>query len=152
MDVGNGTLVAVMLSIVLFMGGCASMGELTDEVIKAKNSGKEGFTRVYPVTENQAWDLTRTVFRREKADEIEANEREQYVIAATGMKMVVFGSVMGVWFQPVDSEHTLFTVLTRRRAGENFPRLTATRFYEKLDEAVNTLQTGKTPPYIHHGD
>jgi uncharacterized protein YceK len=139
----------ITFSVILLLGGCASMQELTNEVIKARNTGKEGVTKVYPVTENQAWDITEAVFRWEKTDNIEEHKNENYVIAGMGMKMVAFGSVMGVWIEPVDSGHTMLTVVTRRRvASDIFTRLTAPRFYERFDKGVKIVKSGKELPVI----
>lgn len=139
----------ILLSIFLLTSGCASMQELTDAVIKAKNTDNEGVVKVYPVDEEQAWDITRAVFRWEKTDEIRENHEEDYVIAGIGMKMVAFGSVMGVWFKPVDPGHTMLTVVTRRRAASDiFTNLTASRFYERFDEGVKIIQSGKELPVV----
>ncbi len=149
MDGFMGKLLVFALSVFLLMSGCASMQELKSEVIKAKDSGKEGVTRVYPVTDNQAWDITRAVFRWEKTDEIEEYKKENYVIAGMGMKMVAFGSVMGVWIEPVDAGHTMLTVVTKRRvAGDIFTRLTAPRFYERFEQGVKIIKSGKELPVI----
>jgi hypothetical protein len=139
----------ITLSVIFLVSACASMRELTDEVIKARNTGKEGVTKVYPVTKNQAWDITKTVLCWEKTDEIEEHKDENYVIAGTGMKMAVFGSVMGVWIESVDSGHTMITVLTRRRVrNDTFTRLTAFKFYERFDQGVKIVKSGKKLPVI----
>ncbi len=139
----------LILSISVLMSGCASMQELSDEVIKARNTGKEGVERVYPVSEAQAWNISRAVFRWEKTDEIQENHDENYVIAGIGMKMVCFGSVMGVWIKPVDDEHTMLSVVTRRRvASDIFTSLTASRFYERFDQGVRIIKSGRELPVI----
>ncbi len=127
------------------------MQELTNEVISARNTGKEGVAKVYPVTKNQAWDITRAVFGWEKTDEIEEHPDGNYLITSTGMKMLAFGSVMGVWIEPVDSDNTRMTVITRRRVkGDIFTELTPSKFYERFDQGVKIVKSGKklpvTPP------
>jgi hypothetical protein len=144
-------LLPVFLSMIIFASGCASMQELTKEVINARNSGKEGVTKVYPVTEKQAWDITRAVFHWEKTEEIEEHPDQGYVITSTGMKMLAFGSVMGVWIEPVDSDNTRITVIAKRRVKtDTFTDLTPSKFYERFDEGVKILKSGKkltaTPP------
>ncbi|HET6420189.1 MAG TPA: hypothetical protein VFG19_08540 [Geobacteraceae bacterium] len=149
MDGLMGRYLIIVLSVIFLMSGCASMQELTDEVIKARNSGKEGVTKVYPVDEEQAWDITRAVFRWEKTDPIQENHVENYVIAGMGMKMVAFGSVMGVWIEPVDPGHTKLTVISMRRvASDIFTHLTVPRFYERFDEGVKIIKSGKELPVI----
>ncbi len=139
----------IVLPVIFLMSGCASMQELTTEVVKARNIGKEGITKVFPVTDSQAWDIAEAVFRWEKTDEIEKHRSENYVIAGMGMKMAVFGSVMGVWIEPVDSGNTKLTVVTRRRVeSDKFTRLTAPRFFERFDQGVKIIKSGKALPLI----
>ena len=125
------------------------MQELTNEVINARNAGKEGVTKVYLVTKNQAWDITRAVFSWEKTDEIEEHPDGNYVITSTGMEMLAFGSVMGVWIEPVDSDNTRMTVITKRRAQrDKFTELTAPRFYERFEQGIKIIKSGKELPVI----
>jgi hypothetical protein len=143
--------IILTLCTILLSSGCASLQDLTNEVINARNSGKEGVTKVYPVTENQAWEITRAVFRWEKTDEIVEHPDEGYLITSTGMKMLAFGSVMGVWIEPVDSDNTRITVIAKRRVNTDmFTNLTTSKFYERFDQGVNILKSGKklpiTPP------
>ncbi len=149
MDGLMGRHLIMALSVIFLMSGCASMQELTTEVMKARSTGTAGVTKVYPITEEQAWDVARAVFRWEKTDEVEENRKEHYMITSTGMKMVAFGSVMGVWIEPVDSKHTKLTVISMRRvASDTFTRLTVSRFYERFDEGLKIIKSGKKLPVI----
>ncbi len=137
------------LSVIFLVSGCASTQELASELIKARNSGKEGVAKVYPVSEDQAWDITKTIFRWEKTDEIEEHRNENYVIASTGIKTAAFGSVMGVWIEPVNSDHTTITVLTRQRVeGGTLTRLTVPEFFNRFDQGVKIIKSGKKLPVI----
>jgi len=125
------------------------MQELTTEVVKAREAGNEGVTKVYPVAENQAWDITKAVFCWEDTDEIVEHRDENYVITSTGMNMVAFGSVLGVWIEPVDSDNTRMTVITRRRVpSDTFTRLTAETFYKRFEQGIKIVKSGKKLPVI----
>ncbi len=131
--------------------GCVSFHELADDVVKARKAGNEGVIKTYPVDTNQAWDITLAVFRWEKTDEIEQHRDENYVITSTGMKMIAYGSVMGVWIEPEDSGSTRITVITKRRVqSDPFTRLTPATFYERFEQGVKIIKSGGelpvTPP------
>jgi hypothetical protein len=145
-------LVLVFLSIFFLASGCASYNELSREVVAAGKAGKNGISKVYPVDTDQAWEITRAVFRWEKTDEIVEHRNENYVLTSTGMKMVAFGSVIGVWIEPVDPDHTKITVITRRRVQkDSFTNLTAAIFYEKFEQGVKIVKSGKTLPDVSPG-
>jgi uncharacterized protein YceK len=52
----NATLVYVFLCAAITLTGCASL----NDVVRAKEAGTEGMTQIYPVTQEQAWDIART--------------------------------------------------------------------------------------------
>jgi len=65
------------------------------------------------------------------------------------MEMLAFGSVMGVWIEPVDSDNTRMTVITKRRAQrDKFTDLTASRFYERFEKGIKIIKSGKELPVI----
>jgi hypothetical protein len=141
----------VVLSSIFLASACASLGDLTEEVMKARESGKEGITKVYPVNTDEAWEITIAVFRWEKTDEVEEHRDRNYVITSTGMKMATFGSVMGVWIEPVDADHTEITVITRRRVqSDTFTELTGPKFFKRFEQGMRIVKSGRklplTPP------
>jgi hypothetical protein len=140
-----------VLSSIFLVSACASLGDLTEEVIKARESGKEGITKVYPVNADEAWEITIAVFRWEKTDEVEEHRDRNYVITSTGMKMATFGSVMGVWIEPVDADHTKIKVITKRRVqSDTFTELTGTKFFKRFEQGMMIVKSGRklplTPP------
>jgi hypothetical protein len=131
----------------ILTSGCVNLQELTREIIEARKAGQQGMEKVYPVTTYQACFITKSVFRWEKTDELAVHPEENYIITSTGMKMAAFGSVMGVWIEPVDSEHTKINVLTRRRVEwDLFTRLTAVKFYQRFQQGVTIVKSGKPLP------
>ena len=142
-------LVFAILAVLLMTGGCASLPELSDQVVQAKLSGKQGVTKVYPVSVNQAWEIAEAVFRWEKCDAVKENRQENYMITSTGMKMVAFGSVMGVWLEPIDESTTKVTVVTRRRVEKDFfTKLDAPTFFERFGKGIEIVKEGKKLPVV----
>jgi hypothetical protein len=142
-------LALLLLSALLILGGCTGILALTDEVIQAKMTGKEGVVKVYPISDSQAWEISNTVFRWEKTDDVLENRSGNYLITSSGMQMVALGSVMGVWIEPAALDRAKITVITRHRdKGDMFTRLTAERFFQSFDQAVRILKSGDKLPLL----
>ena len=138
--------VLILICPLFLLSGCASLNDLVKEVTSAKKDGNGGVAKIYPVNINQAWDITEAVFRWEKTDEIEEHRNENYVITSTGMKMVAFGSVMGIWIEPVDPNNTRVTVITKRRIKDIFTRLTTSTFHERFEQGIDIVKRGEPLP------
>jgi hypothetical protein len=135
----------VLLITVFFLAaGCASLDELSGKVMEARETGREGLVRIYPVSNEEAWEITRAVFLWEKTDDVQERRDRNYCITSTGMKMVAFGSVMGVWIEPVDENNTRITVITRRRVdSDTFTQLTGPKFMKRFEQGVTIVKGGK---------
>jgi hypothetical protein len=105
-------LLVALLVAMMMASGCASPQTLVDAVLLAKKTGTEGVARVYAIPSDQAWEIARAVFRWEKVDEVGEHRAENYMIASSGMKMVAFGTVIGVWIEPVELTTTRITVVS----------------------------------------
>jgi len=127
-----------------WVAGCATMSD----VVRSKG---EGTVNVYPVNEEQAWDIARTVFRWEGTDAIEEHRKEGYMLTSSGMNLISYGTVMGAWVEPVDKDSTKVTVVTKRRIATNLATtLTEATFHKRFAQAVDIIKAGKplplTPP------
>ncbi len=56
----------ILLLFVALLNGCSTM----NDVVRVKEAGTEGTTKVYPVNADQAWEISKTVFRWEGSDAI----------------------------------------------------------------------------------
>jgi len=138
-----------VLTVSLLVIGCASRQTLSDKVILEKKSGTGGVTKSYPVSADQAWEITSSVFRWEKTDEVIENREENYMLASSGMKMAAFGSVMGVWIEPVDQITTKITVILKQRGNCcEFTNLTLKRFFQNFEKGVSIVKSGRKLPAI----
>jgi len=128
------------VSLLIWFAGCATMGD----VAKSK---AEGTSKVYPVTADQAWDISKAVFRWEGADAIEEHKTEGYMVTSSGMNWVSWGAVMGAWIEPIDKDNTRVTVVTKRRIATNIATtLTETTFHDRFAQGVNIIKAGKSLP------
>ena len=135
--IGLALLLPLMLS-----SGCSTMSD----VVKAKESGQEGTTKIYPVSTTQAWDISKTVFRWEGCGAIEEHKHEGYMLTSSGVNLVPWGTVMGAWIEPA-GKGSKVTVVTKRRISLNVATtLTEATYQKRFAQAVDIVKSGKPLP------
>jgi hypothetical protein len=72
-------------------------------------------SRVYPVNAEQAWEIARTVFRWEETEAVEEHRAEGRMLASSRESPISWGTMMGVWIEPVDKDKTRVTVVVKRK-------------------------------------
>jgi hypothetical protein len=133
----------IILSFVAQLSGCATL----NDVVRVKEEGSEGTTKVYPVNTDQAWEISKAVFRWEGTDAIEEHKDQGYMLTSSGMNMVSWGTVMGAWVESVDKDNTKVTVVTKRRVSMNIATtLTEGTFHNRFAQAVEIVKKGQTLP------
>jgi len=137
------SLAAVVL-VALVLAGCSTTGD-------ALRDKQNGTAEVYPVNQDQAWDIARTVFRWEGADAIEEHKSEGYMVTSSGMNLVSYGTVMAAWVEPAVDDSSKVTVVTKRRLATNLvTTLTEGTFHNRFRQAVAIVKSGTplpaTPP------
>lgn len=133
----------LFVTLSIAVSGCSTM----QDVVKVKQSGAEGTTRSYAVSEAQAWEIAKTVFRWEGADAIEEHRDQHYMLTSSGVNLVSWGAVMGAWVEPVKDDETKVTVVTKRRVTMNVATtLTETTFHKRFAQAVNIVRKGQPLP------
>ena len=129
------TVCAFIMIVMALAPGCASMGD----VVEDRHKG-EGLTKTYAVSFDQAWDISRTVFRSIGADAIEEHRDERYMLTSTSMNLLTAGTVMGAWIEPISNNNVHVTVITKRRVATNiFTKLTKRTFHERFAKEVATI-------------
>jgi hypothetical protein len=127
----------------LLFAGCATM----NDVVRVKEAGTEGTTKVYPVNVDQAWEISKAVFRWEGSDAIEEHKDQGYMLTSSGMNLVSWGTVMGAWIEPVDADDTKVTVVTKRRVTVNIATtLTEGTYHKRFAQAVEIIKDGQPLP------
>jgi len=135
--------VIIFLSYVALFTGCATM----NDVVQVKEAGTEGTTKVYPVNADQAWEISKTVFRWEGSDAIEEHRDQGYMLTSSGINLVSWGTVMGAWIEPVDKNNTKVTVVTKRRVTINIATtLTEGTYHRRFAQAVEIVKKGQPLP------
>ncbi len=136
-------LVVVLISFIALLSGCATM----NDVVRVKEEGTEGTTKVYPVTADQAWEISKAVFRWEGSDAIEEHRDQGYMLTSSGINLVSWGTVMGAWIEPVDKNNTKVTVVTKRRVTVNIATtLTEGTYHRRFAQAVELVKKGQPLP------
>ena len=135
--------VIIFLSYVALFTGCATM----NDVVQVKEAGTEGTMKVYPVNADQAWEISKTVFRWEGSDAIEEHRDQGYMLTSSGINLVSWGTVMGAWIEPVDKNNTKVTVVTKRRVTINIATtLTEGTYHRRFAQAVEIVKKGQPLP------
>jgi hypothetical protein len=135
--------VMILLSFLILISGCATM----NDVVRVKEAGTEGTTKVYPVNADQAWEISKAVFRWEGSDAIEEHKDEGYMLTSSGMNLVSWGAVMGAWIKPIDKGNTEVTVVTKRRLTINIATtLMESTFHKRFAQAVEIVRRAQPLP------
>jgi hypothetical protein len=136
-------LAAVLILLVPWSAGC--MSSMSD-ILTARQSG-EGETRVYGVNVETAWEISKTVFRWEKTENIEEHKLEGYMLTNAGQNFISAGSVMGAFFEAADSGSTKVTMISKRRMATNLATgLTEGTYHKRFQQAVDIVRSGKSLP------
>lgn len=132
---------AALLFIALLPGCTATM----QDVIEAEN---QGTAVVYPVTLNEAWDISRSVLHWEGADLIESHREEGYMLSTVPQSFWSTGGLVGVWIDSVTQHHTKVTIVVKKRHPQTIggPPFTESDFQKKFAEAVEIVSSGKPLP------
>jgi len=132
-----------MVAACIVLSGCASI----NDVVVAKESGKEGLAHEYAITQDQAWDIARTIFRWEGADGIEEHRNEGYMLTSSGVSLASSGSVMGAWVENGADGKVKVTVVTKRRVKTDlFIPLSEEGFHRRFTQAVAIVKSGQKLP------
>lgn len=137
----NLTLAALIIAFT-FIGCTASM----NDVLKEKN---EGTTKVYPVNQNDAWEIAITVLRWEDCEMIEEHKNSGYMLTKIDEESLLWRgeSLIGVWVDSVSSDKTKVTVVSKRKhEGSIATGLTESTFHETYYKAVDFVKKGLKLP------
>ena len=134
------TLISAVILLVFVAAGCSTMSD----VVTAKD---EGTSETYPVNTDQAWEISKTVFRWEGSDAIEEHRDQGYMLTSSGLNLVSYGAVMGAWVDKIDASHTKVTVVTKRRVKIGvFTTMMESTFHKRFAQAVVIIKRGEPLP------
>ena len=119
------------LLILVCATGCATMSD----VVLSKEQGK-GTSRIYRVNVDQAWEITKVVFRLEQTDAVEEHRSEGYMLTSIKGSLIRWGAMMGIWIEPVNEDSTRVTaVIKKKNSMEVLAPLTEADFHEDFELA-----------------
>ena len=134
------THISAVILLVFVAAGCSTMSD----VVTAKD---EGTSETYPVNTDQAWEISKTVFRWEGSDAIEEHRDQGYMLTSSGLNLVSYGAVMGAWVDKIDASHTKVTVVTKRRVKIGvFTTMMESTFHKRFAQAVVIIKRGEPLP------
>jgi len=112
--------------------GCANK----QDVVIAKLHGR-GSERVYPVTVDQAWTISKTILQLEPTERIEEHRSDGYMLTSSDTGSLSPGTYMGVFVEPQGPAASKVTFVTRRRTPtQAYAALTEGAFHKKLGELL----------------
>jgi hypothetical protein len=113
--------------------GCAHLGDLQTEHEKG-----HGTVLVYAVAPDKAWDASAAVLHGAGAETVEEHRDKNYMVASTTLGAGgSAGTFIGVWIEPVGTDHTKVSVITKRKVeAAIISALTEDGFHKKFAEAV----------------
>ena len=131
----------LLCAVILVLGaGCAS----SVDVVREKG---EGTARRYPVTADQAWDISKTVFRWAGAERVDEHRAEGYMMATDAPDRRDYGTVMVAWVERDPDGVMRVTVRTQSQMMLN-PAVVLTEedFHRRFVQAMRLVQEGKPLP------
>jgi hypothetical protein len=122
----------------LLLYACASR----QDVLVTKLRGR-GTSHLYPVTVDQAWNISKAIFRLEPTDAIEEYRSENYMLTSENAGPLSAATYLGVFFEPAEAPgETRVTFVARRKTPtQSYPALTESSFHQKFAELVGLMAT-----------
>jgi hypothetical protein len=128
------TAVVAALFVVPF-AGCSTRRDVV--VYKLRGRGTQ---RVYPVTVDQAWIISKTILVLEPTEKIEEHRQEGYMLTSDDSSSLVPTTYMGVFIEPEGPAQAKVTFVTRRRTPtQAYASLTEGAFHRKFAELVKLV-------------
>lgn len=100
----------IPLVVLLLVGGHAC--GTTQGIVQGK---LEGNAVVYPVKEEQAWEIARVVLSWNDSQSMEERRHEHLLLGSLNWSLFSYGSLVGIWIDPIDADQTKVTILTKKR-------------------------------------
>jgi hypothetical protein len=126
---------AVFLVLALASTGCAKKHDLV--VYKLRGRGTQ---RVYAVTADQAWNISKAILKLEPTEAIEEHRSDGYMLTSDDSSALTASTYMGVFIEPEGRAATKVTFVTRRRTPtQAWAGLSEEGFHRKFHELVSLI-------------
>lgn len=123
----------IKILVILMVGVClTSCATSMSDLVKYKEMG-EGTSRVYPITVQKAWEISKKVLDWEGIGAYEDHRSEGYVLIRSGATWFYKETLIGIWVEPVNNIQSKVTVITKsKRDVDTFVGLTERDFHENF--------------------
>lgn len=134
------TRLLTVVAAALWLAGCLAV----KDVPRYKS---EGVAQTYPVTLDEAWTITQSVFRWGGATEFEEHRAEGYMLTSAGGNLHGHGTIMGAWLEPVDRANTRVLVVMKQRLRSTVVfTINEATFHRRFAETVQALRAEQPLP------
>ncbi|HEX9294884.1 MAG TPA: hypothetical protein VF881_03595 [Polyangiaceae bacterium] len=109
------------------------------DVLVSKRQG-HGAARVYPVTVDQAWSISKTILHLEATDAIEEHRPEGYLLTSQDMGPLSAGTYIGIFVEAEGARASKVTFVARRRTPtQAYAAITPDQFHKKFAELLDLV-------------
>jgi hypothetical protein len=130
--------ILVLLLLVVCLTRCATT---ISDLVRSKEMG-EGTSRIYQVSVEQAWEVTKKVLEWEGIGAIEDHRSEGYVLITSGTTWFYRATLVGIWVEPLNNVQSKVTVITKsKRSTDTFVGLGETDFHEHFALFAKGVET-----------
>jgi hypothetical protein len=144
------TRMAQSITIAILLIGLTGCTRTLNYVLEERAKG-EGTSKTYSVDAEQAWRISKQIFRWAGADAIEEHRAEGYMLATSPERPFQPAGVMGAWVESMNQHQTKVTVIVRRRLSTYLSTpLSEETFHTWFAGSIDLVQAGQplppTPP------
>jgi hypothetical protein len=115
---------------------CATKQDIVITKLRGRTNG-----RVYPVTFDQAWAISKAIFKLEPTEALEEHRADGYILTSQDASGLSPGTYMGVFIEPGDraGESTVTFIARRRTPTQAYPALNEALFHKKFAALVELV-------------
>ena len=127
---------ALVLLALAALAACATRRD----VVASKLKG-QGTQRVYAVTVDQAWTISKAILRFEPLGPIEEHRSEGYMLTSDDPSSLAPATYIGVFVEPDGSASAKVTVVNKRRTPtQAYASLSEGAFHRKFSELLGVIE------------
>lgn len=137
------TTVLIVLTIIISYSGCTA----SKQDVKGEKS--DGIAKNYPVSFNDAWDISKKVLYWEDCEDITESRYLGYMLTIVDHSNLLVSNecVVGVWVDSISADSSKVTVLSKRKRKTQIGKAyTEDDFHESFAIATDLLKKGKKVP------
>jgi len=126
----------IVVVALIVIGACATKQDILVTKLRGRAAG-----HIYPVTLDQAWNISKTLFHLEPTDAIEEHRPDGYMLTSQNAEGLNAGTYMGVFIEPGErpGESKVTFIARRKSPTQAYPALGDGMFHKKFAELVSLL-------------